>query len=133
MQAESPYGMSAPSTDSAAIRIPGRAVDMEFLAVESRIINEVLLREDGDEVPLAVPPTPASVSPVPRRRKAHVSPSQGTPSKDPTGSNEFMLVLYPGSEQTADEKAGKLSTSTNLRMFLFFLPMLLQKNNKHII
>lgn len=90
--------MSAPSTESAPVRIPGRAVDMEFLAVESRIINEVLLREDGEEAP--------AVSPVPRRRKPQ-RPALDTPAKEATGSNEFMLVLYPGSEQTAEEKAGE--------------------------
>ncbi|XP_063374176.1 titin [Cydia amplana] len=103
VKAESPYGMSLPSVESAPVRIPGRSVDMEFLAVESRIINEVLTREDGDT---------ASVSPAPRRKRAHAAPPSPqpkrravTPDKDPTGSNEFMLVLYPDKKQ--DDKAEK--------------------------
>ncbi|KAM3969038.1 myomesin and myosin binding protein [Aphomia sociella] len=107
VKAESPYGMSAPSAESAPIKIPGRAVDMEFLAVESRIINEVLTREEGEE---------PRVSPAPRRKRAQTSPSETGPparmlrpsptkDKDPAGSSEFMLVLYP--DNKSDDKTEK--------------------------
>ncbi|CAF4749802.1 unnamed protein product [Pieris macdunnoughi] len=119
VKAESPYGMSAPSVESAPIRIPGRPVDMEFLEVESKIITDVLMRETGDEVP---------VSPAPRRKRGLVasSPSKPTelenspssaaspvPRRRPRSStrgqsesNEFMLVLYPNTDKSA-EKAEK--------------------------
>ncbi|XP_014366496.2 titin homolog [Papilio machaon] len=109
VKAESPYGMSLPSVESPPVRIPGRAVDMEFLAVESRIINQVLTREEGEEPP---------VSPVPRRKRVNAaSPAvndtspprkqkQTSPRTQPEGSNEFMLVLYPESNKSA-EKAEK--------------------------
>ncbi|XP_045509596.1 uncharacterized protein LOC123705064 [Colias croceus] len=118
VKAESPYGMSVPSTESAPIRIPGKPVDMEFLAVESKIINEVLTRENGEEPP---------VSPTPRRKRAYArstSPlSTSTPKtegntqagaspvprrrpRDASESNEFMLVLYPNTDKSA-EKAEK--------------------------
>ncbi|XP_013189442.1 uncharacterized protein LOC106134039 [Amyelois transitella] len=102
VKAESPYGMSAPSVESAAVKIPGRAVDVEFLAIESRIINEVLTKEEG-EVP--------RVSPVPRRKRANTAPEAAPPSrmprtdsKDPAGSNEFMLVLYPDKDDKAEKR-----------------------------
>lgn len=112
VKAESPYGMSAPSKESAPVKIPGRSVDMEFLAVESRIITEALTREGGEEVPVSPAPRrkrasaaantqqapAASVSPVPLRKQKRVSvPNEAT-------SNEFMLVLYPAK---ANDKAGK--------------------------
>ncbi|XP_041986274.1 muscle M-line assembly protein unc-89-like [Aricia agestis] len=112
VKAESPYGMSAPSAESAPIKIPGRSVNMEFLEVESRIINDVLTREDGEELP---------VSPVPRRKRASASstpalesaPVSPVPRKQPRSSpsresenNEFMLVLYPENNKAA-EKAEK--------------------------
>lgn len=118
VKAESPYGMSAPSEESAPVKIPGRAVDMEFLAVESRIINDVLLREDGEE---------ASVSPAPRRKRLNQAAKEApiipqktqrtspkktlTVEKSPTttGSTEFMLVLYPDSKKS-DDKAGMYFT-----------------------
>ncbi|XP_059055396.1 titin [Achroia grisella] len=107
VKAESPYGMSAPSVESAPVKIPGRAVDMEFLAVESRIINEVLTREEGEE---------PRVSPAPRRKRAQTTAPEAAPparmmrtspakDKDPTGSSEFMLVLYPDSK--SDDKTEK--------------------------
>lgn len=111
VKAESPYGMSAPSVESPPVRIPGRAVDMDFLAVEARIINQVLTREEGEEPP---------VSPVPRRKRAHTVPSATTdqalssepPSQkqkssvptQPEGSSGFML--YPEGRKSAN-KAGK--------------------------
>ncbi|XP_049884609.1 titin [Pectinophora gossypiella] len=113
VKAESPYGMSAPSVESAPVRIPGRAVDMEFLAVESRIINEELTRVEGEE---------PRVSPAPRRKRA---PSQQgaaatlappsaprrrrslSPERDRGGSNEFMLVLYPDHKKESADKAEK--------------------------
>ena len=107
VKAESPYGMSAPSVESAPVRIPGRPVDMEFLAVESKIINEVLTREDGSE---------ARVSPAPRRKRAQTAPAEApppprqprrrSPVRDQSGSSEFMLVLYPDSQKQM-EKSGK--------------------------
>lgn len=111
VKAESPYGMSAPSKESAPVKIPGRSVDMEFLAVESRIITEALTREGGEEVPVSPAPRrkrasaaasqrapAASVSPVPLRKQKRASvPNEAT-------SNEFMLVLYP---TKANDKAGK--------------------------
>ncbi|XP_053623851.1 titin [Plodia interpunctella] len=102
VKAESPYGMSAPSAESATVKIPGRAVDVEFLAVESRIINDALTKEEG---------VVTRVSPVPRRKRANTAPEAAPPArvprteyKDPAGSNEFMLVLYP---DKADDKAEK--------------------------
>lgn len=126
VKAESPYGMSAPSAESTPVKIPGRAVDMESLAVESRIINEVLTREDED----------VRVSPVPRRKRvaqeapaallsprAPTTPTAPVPPprtlaspRDRTGSNEFMLVLYPDSNKTAD-KAGKHNFSALFEQF----------------
>ncbi|XP_050683898.1 uncharacterized protein LOC126978842 [Leptidea sinapis] len=120
VKAESPYGMSAPSEESACVRIPGKPVDMEFLAVESKIINEELTKENAMEVKVSPAPrrkrtlagssspvyTPskdiseAQVSPVPRRRQRSVS------ARDPSESNEFMLVLYPDNNKSA-EKAEK--------------------------
>ncbi|XP_038216648.1 uncharacterized protein LOC119835738 [Zerene cesonia] len=118
VKAESPYGMSIPSAESAPIRIPGKPVDMEFLAVESKIINEVLTRENGEEPP---------VSPAPRRKRAHArstsplnsstlktegntqagtSPVPRRRPRDASESNEFMLVLYPNTDKSA-EKAEK--------------------------
>ncbi|KAG6461646.1 uncharacterized protein LOC115451087 [Manduca sexta] len=104
VKAESPYGMSAPSVESAPVRIPGRAVDMEFLAVEARIINEALTREDGDE---------PHVSPAPRRKRAQTAtrPTQDAPparqprrsSTGESGSSEFMLVLYPEGQKLAEK------------------------------
>ncbi|KAJ0184080.1 hypothetical protein K1T71_000503 [Dendrolimus kikuchii] len=103
VKAESPYGMSAPSAESATVRIPGRAVDMEFLAVESRIINEALTREDGEDVP---------VSPAPRRKRAQTAQPERQPlqrqnrassPKDERESNEFMLVLYPEAQKLAEK------------------------------
>ncbi|KAL4717763.1 hypothetical protein ACJJTC_000912 [Scirpophaga incertulas] len=100
VKAESPYGMSTPSVESPPVKIPGRAVDMEFLAVESRIINDALKREDGEE---------GRISPAPRRKKQaaqtqrarSVSPSTAPqPQKDPAGSHEFMLVLYPDNKES---------------------------------
>ncbi|XP_068617838.1 uncharacterized protein MnM [Battus philenor] len=64
VKAESPYGMSAPSAESSPVRIPGRPVDMEFLEVESRIINQMLTQE-GEEVVM---------TPTPRRKRAHNAP-----------------------------------------------------------
>ncbi|GBP03077.1 Titin homolog [Eumeta japonica] len=111
VKAESPYGMSAPSVESAPVRIPGRAVDMEFLAVESRIINDVLLNRDGEETP--EPP----VTPVPRRKRNVPLPKEQslpiekkkspTREKSPAGSNEFMLVLYPESGKPDIDKSEK--------------------------
>lgn len=116
VKAESPYGMSAPSMESAPVRIPGRAVDLECLAVESRIINEELLRVEGEE---------PRVSPAPRRKRAPAPPTTQhstspaadpvaakvprraasvSPARDHGGSNEFMLVLYP--DYNSSEKAG---------------------------
>ncbi|NP_001108467.1 projectin-like protein [Bombyx mori] len=115
IKAESPYGMSAPSSESSPVRIPGRAIDMDFLAVEARIINEALTREDGEE---------PRISPAPRRKRTRLpppSPSQELssnsvpdtsrhdlrPSQAPeqNGSNEFMLLLYPEVQKLA-EKTG---------------------------
>lgn len=116
VKAESPYGMSAPSVESATVRIPGRAVDLECLAVESRIINEELLRVEGVE---------PRVSPAPRRKRAPAPPgtpvstclaaepvapkvprraASVSPARDHGGSNEFMLVLYP--DYNSAEKTG---------------------------
>lgn len=109
VKAESPYGMSAPSVESAPVKIPGRAVDMEFLAVESRIITDVLTREG--EIP---------VSPAPRRKRLAASPTS-PPAQEPAASpvplrkhkrvsvpneatsNEFMLVLYPDNNKSNDK------------------------------
>ncbi|CAK1588532.1 unnamed protein product [Parnassius mnemosyne] len=122
VKAESPYGMSAPSPESPPVRIPGRAVDMEFLAVESRIINQVLTQEGGE----------ATVSPVPRRKRTHAAPKtinepssssepptqKEKPSASPTrehgGSNEFMLVLYPESRKSADKTEKRKSFQLDL-------------------
>ncbi|XP_028169475.1 muscle M-line assembly protein unc-89 [Ostrinia furnacalis] len=103
VKAESPYGMSAPSAESAPVRIPGRSVDMEFLEVESRIISDVLKKEDGVE---------AKVSPMPRRKRLAAEPppqraaraSSAEPTRD-TQKDEFMLVLYPDNNTT--DKAEK--------------------------
>ncbi|CAG9781719.1 unnamed protein product [Diatraea saccharalis] len=114
IKAESPYGMSSPSVESAPVKIPGRAVDMEFLAVESKIISQVLTKEDGDGGRVSPAPrrkrqgsTPASPSPAQRARSASPAPPALTiPSaKDQSGSNEFMLVLYPDTK--ANEKTEK--------------------------
>lgn len=107
VKAESPYGMSAPSEESAAVRIPGRPVDMEFLAVEARIIGDELARQEGEP----------RVSPAPRRKRsappAATPPSPELPAaaaaRAPTTNqrnDEFMLVLYPDSTKTPS-KAGK--------------------------
>lgn len=106
VKAESPYGMSAPSIESTPVRIPGRPVDMEFLAVESKIINEVLTREGGG--------ADTRVSPAPRRKRTQTAPTEPeppsrqarrSPIRERSGSNEFMLVLYPDQKQM--EKSGK--------------------------
>lgn len=85
VKAESPYGMSAPSVESAPVRIPGRAVDIEFLAVESRIISEALAHEDEERV-----------SPAPRRKRTG-PPATPAPQPPPprAHANEFLLVLSP--------------------------------------
>ncbi|XP_032526617.2 titin [Danaus plexippus] len=110
VKAESPYGMSAPSVESTPVKIPGRAVDMEFLAVESKIINEAMLKEGGEAMPISPTPrrkrlsAPADStlldepSPVPLRKKP-------APSKSEATSNEFMLVLYPDAK--SDDKTEK--------------------------
>ncbi|RVE42163.1 hypothetical protein evm_013182 [Chilo suppressalis] len=117
VKAESPYGMSAPSVESAPVRIPGRAVDMEFLAVESKIISQVLTKEDGEGRN-----GDGKVSPAPRRKRLGGSTPAPSPpqrarsaspvppamkkaqAKDPSGSNEFMLVLYPDKANEKTEK-----------------------------
>lgn len=120
VKAESPYGMSAPSVESPPVRIPGRPVDMEFLAVESKIINEVLTREEGG--------ADSRVSPAPRRKRTQTAPAEPEPprrqarrsparerslgperslTRDKSGSNEFMLVLYPDSQKQM-ETSGKI-------------------------
>lgn len=105
VKAESPYGMSAPSVESVPVRIPGRAVDMEFLAVESRIINEALSHE-GEAT---------RVSPAPRRKRTQL-PQLAPPAPKPVPtraeSNEFLLVLYPDTKDTLT-KAGKLNIHLN--------------------
>ncbi|KAJ8737862.1 hypothetical protein PYW08_000457 [Mythimna loreyi] len=115
VKAESPYGMSAPSVESAPVKIPGRPVDMEFLAVESKIINEVLTREDGSE---------ARVSPAPRRKRAQTVPAEApppervprrrSPHRDPSGSSEFMLVLYPDSQKKMAKSEKRQSIQLDL-------------------
>lgn len=107
VKAESPYGMSLPSLESAVVRIPGRSVDMEFLAVEARIINDALTREDGDA---------PHVSPAPRRkRQKNIQPTLPEPPSTPrqvqhstagddTNSNEFMLVLYPDNQKLLEKE-----------------------------
>lgn len=106
VKAESPYGMSAPSKHSPPVRIPGRAVDMEFLAVEARIIGEALARQECDGE--------GQVSPAPRRKRLLPPPAQ-EPSPDPLPlppsdqkNDEFMLVLYPETKPSPS-KAGKES------------------------
>uniref|UniRef100_A0A2A4JSY3 Titin n=1 Tax=Heliothis virescens TaxID=7102 RepID=A0A2A4JSY3_HELVI len=115
VKAESPYGMSAPSVESAPVRIPGRPVDMEFLAVESKIINEVLTREDGN--------AETRVSPAPRRKRAHTAPAEAqpparqprrSPARDPSGSSEFMLVLYPDSQKQMEKSEKRQSIQLDL-------------------
>ncbi|KAH9642341.1 hypothetical protein HF086_004873, partial [Spodoptera exigua] len=116
VKAESPYGMSAPSVESAPVKIPGRPVDMEFLAVESKIINQVLTREDGGG--------DARVSPVPRRKRAQTAPAepqppQRVPRRSPArnqsgGSNEFMLVLYPDSQKQMETSEKRQSIQLDL-------------------
>lgn len=116
VKAESPYGMSAPSVESEPVRIPGRAVDMEFLAVESRIINEALTREEGS--------TDSRISPAPRRKRTQTAPTEPTPSqrqlqrlwtrevsleRERSGSNEFMLVLYPEAQKQAEKSEKRRS------------------------
>ncbi|XP_035438671.2 uncharacterized protein LOC118268328 [Spodoptera frugiperda] len=116
VKAESPYGMSAPSVESAPVKIPGRPVDMEFLAVESKIINQVLTREDGGG--------DARVSPAPRRKRAQTAPvepqpPQRVPRRSPArsqsgGSNEFMLVLYPDSQKQMEKSEKRQSIQLDL-------------------
>ncbi|CAH1647504.1 unnamed protein product [Spodoptera littoralis] len=116
VKAESPYGMSAPSVESAPVKIPGRPVDMEFLAVESKIINEVLTREDGGG--------DARVSPAPRRKRAQTAPAEPQPPhrmprRSPArnqsgGSNEFMLVLYPDSQKQMEKSEKRQSFQLDL-------------------
>lgn len=95
VKAESPYGMSAPSEESSPVRIPGRAVDIEFLAVESRIISEALAHEAGERV-----------SPAPRRKRP-VPPPAPAPAPLPRAhSDEFLLVLSPDRKDSLTQ-AGK--------------------------
>ncbi|CAH2104067.1 unnamed protein product [Euphydryas editha] len=122
VKAESPYGMSAPSRESAPVKIPGRSVDMEFLAVESRIITEALTREGGEEMPVSPAPRrkraaaaastqqapAASTSPVPLRKQKRVS----VPNE--AASNEFMLVLYPDSAAAKDKAEKRKSFQLDL-------------------
>lgn len=103
VKAESPYGMSAPSAESAAVKIPGRAADMDFLAVESRIITDVLLKEDGEDAP--------PVSPAPRRRRLPpaAAPVVAPLPQDSAGKDEFMLVLYPEEKAPVADDEGKFN------------------------
>nr|XP_034839242.1 titin [Maniola hyperantus] len=121
VKAESPYGMSAPSAESASVRIPGEAADMDFLAVESRIINEALTRREGEAPP---------VSPAPRRKRTSAPPSPlpaAAPRSPPpprkqkraslpgdAASNEFMLVLYPDSAKAEDRTEKRKSFQLDL-------------------
>nr|XP_026500498.1 titin homolog [Vanessa tameamea] len=121
VKAESPYGMSAPSKESVPVKIPGRSVDMEFLAVESRIINEALTREGGEEVPVSPAPrrkraaassvqvpAAATASPAPLRKQKRVSvPNEAT-------SNEFMLVLCPDSTKSNENSEKRKSFQLDL-------------------
>ncbi|XP_072930725.1 uncharacterized protein MnM [Epargyreus clarus] len=129
VKAESPYGMSAPSVESAPVKIPGRSVDMEFLEVESRIINEVLKKEDSPLLtvspaprrkrmfgsstvtsttpePPEPEPEPTLEPPKPKLRAVQQKAVRASPTRDHSGSSEIMIVLYPDSAKSA-EKAEK--------------------------
>ncbi|XP_045784904.1 muscle M-line assembly protein unc-89 [Maniola jurtina] len=129
VKAESPYGMSAPSAESAPVRIPGEAADMDFLAVESRIINEALTRREGEAPPVSPAPrrkrTSAPSSPLPSPLSSPL-PAAAPPSPPPprkqkraslpgdATSNEFMLVLYPDNAKTENKSEKRKSFQLDL-------------------
>ncbi|KAG7313021.1 hypothetical protein JYU34_000102 [Plutella xylostella] len=146
VKAESPYGMSAPSEQSAAVRVPGRAVDMECLAAEARIISSTLAREEAPPAPASTTfnaispqslapasPAPAPVSPVPRRRRAHTTPAPAPVSPSPPAptpparaaepaprqqDDEFMLVLYPDAKDSKDTAEDKAEKRKSFQLDL---------------
>lgn len=126
VKAESPYGMSTPSVESAPIRIPGRAADLQCLKAEALIINEAILRENGEQcsttsessgfvitstmavssisTTLSPDYSKPPVSPAPRRRRQQLASQSQNKEKSPSGS---MPVLYPDSTKTTDDNAGE--------------------------
>ncbi|XP_052746764.1 titin homolog [Bicyclus anynana] len=122
VKAESPYGMSAPSAASAAVRVPGAPVDADLLAAEARIISESLARREGEAPPVSPAPrrkrasavSPAPASPAPAEPAAPTAPAAPPPPKQRRSSvpgeatsNEFMLLLYPDSAKSTTTKSDK--------------------------
>lgn len=111
VKAESPYGMSAPSAESPPVLIPGKPVDMEFLAVESKIINDVMLREDGAQPP---------ISPAPRRKRLLQASKEEppiaykslrtSPGREKSRVEENAITPSLGTTKSSDDKEGMIFT-----------------------